>query len=46
MVVLLCLQQLPNVVFCLWRALRAGFEPATPGSEDQCSNPLSYRSIL
>src|SRR5579875_453204 len=27
-------------------ALRAGFEPATPGSEDQCSNPLSYRSIL
>ena len=20
----------------------AGFEPATPGSEDQCSNPLSY----
>lgn len=20
----------------------AGFEPTTPGSEDQCSNPLSY----
>lgn len=23
----------------------AGFEPATPCSEDKCSNPLSYRCI-
>ncbi len=22
-----------------------GFEPTTPGSEDQCSNPLSYGCI-
>lgn len=22
-----------------------GFEPPTPGSEDQCSNPLSYRRL-
>ncbi len=24
----------------------AGFEPATPGSVDQCSNPLSYRRVI
>ena len=23
-----------------------GFEPTTPGSEDQCSNPLSYGCIV
>lgn len=23
-----------------------GFEPPTPGSEDQCSNPLSYAGII
>jgi hypothetical protein len=23
-----------------------GFEPPTPGSEDQCSNPLSYSGII
>ena len=23
-----------------------GFEPTTPGSEDQCSDPLSYGRIL
>lgn len=22
-----------------------GFEPPTPGSEDQCSNPLSYSGM-
>ena len=24
----------------------AGFEPTTPGSASQCSNPLSYKRIL
>lgn len=23
-----------------------GFEPPTPGSEDQCSNPLSYAGMI
>ncbi len=23
-----------------------GFEPTTPGSEDQCSNPLSYTGAV
>ncbi len=26
------------------QALPEGFEPPTPGSEDQCSDPLSYGS--
>lgn len=26
----------------LWMVPAEGFEPPTPGSEDRCSNPLSY----
>ena len=24
----------------------AGFEPTTPGSASQCSNPLSYKRVM
>ncbi len=31
---------------CEYKIVRLeGFEPPTPGSEDQCSNPLSYRRL-
>lgn len=37
-----CHRQFP-VAFNLARL--EGFEPPTPGSEDQCSSPLSYRRL-
>ena len=30
-------------ISCICLVRLEGFEPPTPGSEDQCSNPLSYR---